>query len=305
MTLQQLRAFIAILDHGSFRRASTELGVSQAGLTGSLQSLEAALGVQLMQRSARGVSLTIHGEKLLPHARLVVKEAALAEAKLKCANDEIAEPLHVGLGPTPTAVLLPLIAPHFHRAYPLVRLHLRIGFHQQLQPALQQGAIELAITAIPDKGVASGLAVRHLFDSHLKVVCRNGHPLLGATSLRELENAEWILLGPPGGPGSSIMRVHAENGLASPAVAATCESFTQLAVLISSTDWLALAPSHLVERGLLGSGICILEVKEQMRGSSNALLYRADAPLGKAAAAFAAMCESMSRVLMRPEAAQH
>ncbi|WP_028602399.1 LysR family transcriptional regulator [Ottowia thiooxydans] len=299
MTLQQLKAFVEVLDHGSFRRASAQLGVSQAGLTGSLQALESGLGVQLIERSTRGLRLTPHGEKLLPRARMILREAAIAESELRVSSDNIDGPLYVGLGPTPTAVFLPLVAPHFHRALPSVRLHLRIGFHQQLQPALQRSEIEIAITAVPDQGVAPGLIMRHLFDSQLQVVCRNEHPLAEATSLKELTSAEWILLGPPGGPGSSIMRVYDENELAAPAVAATCESFTQLAALVGSTDWLALAPSRLVEKGLLGSNIRAMDIQERFHGSSNALIYRADLPLSRPASAFAAMCESMSRVLMR------
>lgn len=300
MTLQQLRAFIAIVESGSFRRGAAALGVSQAGLTGSLQALESTLGVQLLQRSARGVKLTPEGERLLPRAQLITTEAERAEEDVQPQRDGVSSTLRVGLGPTPTAVLLPLVVPHFHQAHPSVRLRLLSGFHERLQPALQSGQIELAITAIPDSGVEPGLSTRLLFQSELVVVSRRAHPLVHAQSLADLRDCEWVLLGSPGGPGSSIIRVCQEHGLPPPAIAATCESFIQLSALIAMTDWLALVPAQLPEKGLLGLQTAVIRVHEEIRGSDNSLIYRSEVPLTRPAAAFAAMCESMSRILMRP-----
>src|SRR5258706_989026 len=293
MTLQQLRAFVAIVEFGSFRRAARELNVSQAGLTGSLKALEADLGASVLSRSAQGVKLTAEGERLLPRAQLITSEAHRARDDLR---GEPGGTLHVGMGPTPTAVLLPLVVPDFHATFPLVRLKLVSGFHEQLQPALQRGHIELAITELPDSGVGTGLTTRHLFRSKLVVVGRKGHPAAAASSLRDLQRCEWVLLGSPGGPGSSILRVYAENRLPPPAVAATCESFTQLAALIGATDWLALVPSLLVDQGLLGIQVETIHVREPTRGSDNYVVYRSDTPLTSAAAAFAAMCESGARI---------
>lgn len=298
MTLQQLRAFVNIVKCGSFRQAARESGLSQAGLTGSLKALETSLGTALLQRSARGTSLTHAGERLLPRAQLIVHEAQRAFDDLAAAAS-IGGTLHVGLGPTPTAALLPLVVPDFHASHPGVRLKLSSGFPEQLQPALQNGQIELAITALPETPLAPGLTTRHLFWSKLVVVVRKGHPLTKATSLRDLEGYEWVLLGSPGGPGSSILRVYADHHLNSPPIAATCESITQLAALITATDWLALLPSILVERGLLGVPIDVISVREKTSGSDNSLIYRADTPLSRPAAAFAAMCESCARVLVK------
>jgi len=299
MTLQQLRAFAAIVEFGSFRRAAREIGVSQAGLTGSLKALEAGLGVSLLMRSARGAKLTSEGERLLPRAQLISHEAQRAHDDMRQAAGQMGGTLHVGMGPTPTAVLLPLVVPDFHAAFPAVRLRLVSGFHEQLQPALLRGQIELAVTALPVAGVGPGLTTRHLFHSKLVVIARQGHPFAAATSLRELRGCEWVLLGSPGGPGSSILRVYAEQDLPPPSVAATCESFTQLSALIGATDWLALVPSVLVDRGLLGIRVVTLALRERTSGSDNSVVYRADTPLTPAASAFAAMCESGARVVAK------
>jgi DNA-binding transcriptional LysR family regulator len=299
MTLQQLRLFLAIVEFGSFRRAARELDVSQAGLTNSLQALEAGLGVTLLRRSAAGVALTPDGKNLFARAQLIDREARRAVEEAQYARGDAGGILHVGFGPTPTATLLHLLVPDFHSRFPGVKLKLMSGFYEQFIPALQQGLIELAVTALPDEGSGPALKSKTLFKSDLVVVGRPGHPRAAARSLCELADCEWILLGTPGGPGGTITRFHAEQGLPMPRVAATCESFTQLTALIGGTDWLALLPAVLVERGLLGSQIVPIRLKERPHRFNNCLIYRSDPPLTPAAAAFAAMCESCARIVTR------
>ena len=203
MTLQQLRAFLAVAESGSFRQAARGLGVSQAGLTGSLQALEAALGLRLLERSTRGARLSAAGRQLLPRARLIAQETQRIRDEALQSRGAAGATLQVGLGPTPTAVLLQRVVPDFHARFPAVRLKLLSGFYEHLQPALQQGLIELAVTALPDEGVGPGLAARPLFRSELVAIGRTGHPAASARSLRELSECEWVLIGSPGGPGGT------------------------------------------------------------------------------------------------------
>ena len=109
MTLQQLKAFVAVVEAGSLRAAARRLGLSQAGLTTGLQGLEASLGALLLRRSVRGAALTEEGERLLPRARLILREALKVQEEAQQARSAQGGSLSVGLGPTPTAVLLPLL----------------------------------------------------------------------------------------------------------------------------------------------------------------------------------------------------
>lgn len=299
MTLQQLRAFLAIVEHGSFRRAARALDISQAGLTGSVQALEVGLGVALFQRSAQGVRLTDDGKRLLPRARLIDSESHRAVDEALYAQGQREGLLKVGLGPTPTAALLRLVVPDFHARFPSVRLKLVEGFFEQLLPSLQQGQIELAITAVPHEGVGPGLKSKVLFRSDLTVIGRAGHPCARATSLRELAHLEWILMGAPGEPGGTVTRFHVEQGLQVPRIAATCESLTQVAALIGGSDWLAMVPSVLVAQGFLGAHVAPIMLKEQAPRFENCVVHRVDSPLTPAATAFAAMFASCARVVVR------
>ena len=93
MTLQQLRDFLAVIEHGSFRAAARFQGVSQAGLTNSLKALEAHLDTALLTRSGRGVQVTPAGEMLKARARLIHAEAHRAAVELRALR-EVSESAH-------------------------------------------------------------------------------------------------------------------------------------------------------------------------------------------------------------------
>ena len=73
--LRQLRCLVAIVDAGSFTDAAIDLGVSQAAVSRALAALETVLGVRLLRRTTREVSLTAAGSRVLPHARRTLAEA--------------------------------------------------------------------------------------------------------------------------------------------------------------------------------------------------------------------------------------
>ncbi|MER5559354.1 LysR family transcriptional regulator [Streptomyces sp. NPDC048491] len=76
--LQHLRAFCEVADELSFTRAAKNLNYAQSSITAQIRSLEASFGVPLFDRGGRQVALTPAGERLLPHARRVIR--LLAEA---------------------------------------------------------------------------------------------------------------------------------------------------------------------------------------------------------------------------------
>ncbi|WP_112225734.1 LysR family transcriptional regulator [Lentzea atacamensis] len=76
MDLRHLRAFVAVVDAGTFTDAARELGLTQASVSRAVAALEASLGVRLLQRSTRHVALTVTGTQVLAGARRVLDEVA-------------------------------------------------------------------------------------------------------------------------------------------------------------------------------------------------------------------------------------
>ena len=81
--IRQLRYFIAVAERGSVSQAAVDLHISQSALSETLRKLETELGVDLLERSSRGVALTSAGDALLAGARDATErfDAALAAAR--------------------------------------------------------------------------------------------------------------------------------------------------------------------------------------------------------------------------------
>src|SRR6476469_2938902 len=81
--IRQLRYFVAVAERGSVSQAAVDLHISQSALSETLRKLETELGVDLLERSSRGVALTSAGDALLAGARDAIErfDAALAAAR--------------------------------------------------------------------------------------------------------------------------------------------------------------------------------------------------------------------------------
>jgi DNA-binding transcriptional LysR family regulator len=75
LELRQLRCLVAIVDTGSFTEAAGDLGISQAAVSRTLQSLEQVLGIRLLHRTSRTITPTTAGVQVLARARQLLAEA--------------------------------------------------------------------------------------------------------------------------------------------------------------------------------------------------------------------------------------
>lgn len=81
MTLQQLRYALTIADCGSMNEAAKQLFISQPSLSETMKELEAEIGLQIFQRSNRGIIITPEGEEFLGYARQVTEQFGLLKAR--------------------------------------------------------------------------------------------------------------------------------------------------------------------------------------------------------------------------------
>ncbi|MDQ0391673.1 LysR family transcriptional regulator [Labrys monachus] len=124
--LADLRAFVAIADHLSFRAAALRLGITPSALSHSMRQLEERLGVRLLHRTTRSVSPTDAGFRLLERLRPALEEI---DGALEDLNGERSRPFgHLRIYAThmsAAAVITP-IWQRFLSAYPDVHLELQV-----------------------------------------------------------------------------------------------------------------------------------------------------------------------------------
>ncbi len=83
MTLQQLKYIITVVKCGSITEAARRLYISQPSLSNSVKELETELGIEIFNRTARGISLSSDGEEFLSYARQVIEQTELLEQRYK------------------------------------------------------------------------------------------------------------------------------------------------------------------------------------------------------------------------------
>ena len=119
MDLRILRYFLAVADEGNITRAAERLHVSQPALSTQLAALEDELGHKLLERSARGITLTEKGLALRQRADDLVDLAERVEAEIKASDtDEIVGTVSIGAGETPAFRFVARAAEELHRKNP-------------------------------------------------------------------------------------------------------------------------------------------------------------------------------------------
>ncbi|HWQ39589.1 MAG TPA: LysR substrate-binding domain-containing protein [Burkholderiales bacterium] len=149
MELRHLRYFVTVAEELHFGRAAEKLRISQPPLSMQIRALEKELGVSLLNRTQRHVSLTQAGNALLGEARQVlarVEQAVLITRR--AGRGEIGE-LVIGFISVADYNVLPIVLREFRKRYPMVNLTLREATSDALIEGLVNGRIDVAFALPP------------------------------------------------------------------------------------------------------------------------------------------------------------
>jgi LysR family hydrogen peroxide-inducible transcriptional activator len=194
LKLKDLRYLVALADTRHFGRAAAKCFVSQPTLSAQLRKLEQNLGVQLIERQPRRVTLTPAGEEVTRHARHMLEtgEAILTLAQTR--RDPLAGQLRLALLPTIGPYLLPQVALKLRKALPRLELML---YEYQTAPMLEHlhaGEIDVGLLALPVNDEA--LASRELYEEPFVLALPESHRLATRAQVRvdDLDGETLLLL---------------------------------------------------------------------------------------------------------------
>jgi DNA-binding transcriptional LysR family regulator len=177
MELRHLRYFLAVGEALNFTRAAAQLRVAQPALSRQVQDLEDEIGVDLLRRSPRGVTLTAEGKLFLDEVLELLKRTDESVEKVRAlARGEYGE-LHIGYAPSPTVEILPPALAAFQKAVPRVKVLLHDLSSDELIAGLQNATLELAVMVYqPIREQTAGIQFELLRTYPLCVAMTAAHP---------------------------------------------------------------------------------------------------------------------------------
>ena len=151
MLSREIRQFITVVESKSINSASQRLNVSQPSVSKTLQNLEHELGVQLFERSIRGVNLTPEGEILYEHALKLLEEEGKTLVEIKRLKEiKNRNQITIGAGHAWSTVLLPKILAEYQKNNKHIFINIRYGSVTTLWNELVKDEITLILGAEPN-----------------------------------------------------------------------------------------------------------------------------------------------------------
>jgi len=263
MELRHLRYFIMVAEELHFGRAAEKLHISQPPLSMQIRLLEEELGVTLLNRTQRHVSLTQAGHAFLQEARQIL--ARLEQAVLmtrRAGRGEIGE-LAVGFISVADYNVLPVVLREFRQRFPLVNLTLREATTDAQIRDLIGGRIDVVFVLPPidEPALQSACIVRE----PLVAALPERHPLArrtGKLALAKLKDAPFILFPRPMAPGlyDDVVSFCRAAGF-SPRVEQEAVQMQTIVSLVSAELGVALIPASLTN--LRRTGVTYKALSEQ------------------------------------------
>ena len=141
--------FIAIVECGNLTRASEKLFISQPSLSKYLKRLEENLGVQLFDRNTSPLRLTYAGERYYNYLLDMQRMDKDLHKEFYDISQHERGRIRLGIALWRGACLLPDVFPSFHKEYPEIEIELFEGNSSQMQNALINDNIDLAVMNLP------------------------------------------------------------------------------------------------------------------------------------------------------------
>jgi DNA-binding transcriptional LysR family regulator len=191
MEMQQVRYFVALARELNFTRAAEACNVTQPALTRAIQGLESEFGGPLFHRDKTSTQLSELGRMMLPHVQQMLDQTEAAKTQAKKFKQMAETELKLGAMCTIAAWVMSDLLVKFREAFPSVTLNLKDYDSNVLIEGLLKGALEVAITSVPDDG-DDRLHAIPLYTEEFVVVLPPNHPLAARKVLKV-----WDLDGQP------------------------------------------------------------------------------------------------------------
>ena len=254
MNINQLRYFVAVAEQRSFTKAANQYYLSQTAVTQQVRALEDALGVQLLDRNSRPVSLTPAGAVFLTEAKAILERMNSAVSRTRDASTGLVGSVRIGYTKGYERSDLSNKLRAFHRDYPNILLTCFRCDTDMLAAGLLNGEYDIIFTwDSTNIRQDSQVELRLVERARLVVALYGSHPFARRTALRrsELKN-ETILFMTPSSTGSSFgddhfMQLYQQAGY-HPNILLRSNDVESILMMVAAEEGISILPAYCTDK---------------------------------------------------------
>ncbi len=213
LSLTSLRVFIAVVEEKSLTAAAAREHLVLPAVSKRVKELERELGVQLLYRSTRGVTLTQAGQALLVHARQIMGSLAGLRGELAEYSQGITGFVRIYVTTASVTQFLPEEISSFVKHHPLIKIELRDGSSNAIVRSVLDGTSDIGI--IDSRTAIHGLLSVPYRKHRLVLIAAEKHPIAKSRNVDLEKIAKYDLIGTPSNSSlhALITRIAAEQGV--------------------------------------------------------------------------------------------
>jgi DNA-binding transcriptional LysR family regulator len=192
--LRLIRYFVSVAETGNVTRAAERLHISQPSLSAAIKQLENQLGVELLTREGRRVTITPAGELLMRRGRDLLTEAEAVAEEIRAHAAASPARLRVGMSPTARYGVAPRLLTACSSRAPAVMLYTSEDTTGALLRDVAAGRLDLAVTFCPPEPAPDGVRLLPLVADPAVVHLAADHPLAAREALTLADLASETIL---------------------------------------------------------------------------------------------------------------
>jgi DNA-binding transcriptional LysR family regulator len=278
LKLRDLHVFSTVVECGSMAKAARHLGVSHPAVSEVIADPEHALGVRLLDRSARGIEPTIYGDALLKRSVAVFDELKQSIRDIEFLSDATTGEVRVGCREGPLwFTLLPDVILRFSKQYPRIAVHTYLIDHSDAFLGLRERRYDCVLMFfLRNKShdeAADDLKVEILYDDE-RIVAAGAHSKRARRrkiDLAELIDEPWVSVGATSWYYTHTVETFRQLGMSRPRPMVTTDSIILRARLVAGGPYLSIFSTSVLRR-LIADNYPITALPVDMPGISNAIV---------------------------------
>ena len=187
MNLNYLRTYLEVVKLGSFSEVARKLGISQPAVSFQIQKLESDLGVRLLDRNQKAITMTEAGKRLLLFAESVEEESNRLRHDIDQLREEVTGNLIIASSTIPGEFMLPSLLARFKALHPAIRAEVKISDSLSVISGVRNGIYEVGFCGVvPEEQDLESFRVA---EDEIALIVFPEHPFAGRgeVSLAELE----------------------------------------------------------------------------------------------------------------------